>query len=105
MRRLLFQGVRIKTVAAADRFEEAIGMALRPIPIREGCEDLVEANSEQRCGAELCLMAEQMEFHKQLIAHPSVERGDDMGERLMKRPFAVSNGLTIAQVETLECRQ
>ena len=100
----MFQGVRIKTIAAADRFEEAIGMALRPIPSGEGCEDLVEANSEQRCAVELCLMAEQVEFHKQLIAHPPVERGDDMGERLMKRSLAVSNGLTIAQVETLECR-
>ena len=104
MRGLLFQGVRIKTIAAADRFEEAIGVALRPIPSGEGCEDLVEANSEQRCAVELCLMAEQVEFHKQLIAHPPVERGDDMGERLMKRSLAVSNGLTIAQVETLECR-
>ena len=104
MRGLPFQGVRIKTIAAADRFEEAIGMALRPIPSGEGCEDLVEANSEQRCAVELCLMAEQVEFHKQLIAHPPVERGDDMGERLMKRSLAVSNGLTIAQVETLECR-
>ena len=50
-------------------------------------------------------MAEEMQFHKQLIAHPPVEGGDDMGERLMKRALAVSNGLTIAQVGTLECRQ
>ena len=48
-------------------------MAFRPVPPCEGCENLVEANGEQRRAVELLLMAEEMQFHKQAHRSPACE--------------------------------
>ena len=43
-------------------------------------------------------MTEQVQLNQQLISDSAVQRGDDVGELLMKCAFAVSNGLLVAQV-------
>ena len=42
-------------------------------------------------------MAQQMQLHKQLISKAAVQRRNDVGKGLMKRSFAVGNGLTCGQ--------
>jgi hypothetical protein len=95
---LISKTLSVEAVAAAEGVEERNGVALWAISLGERLENSVQAHSEQSVGFELLLVAEQMELHQQLIAHPSVERGDDVRKLLMKCAFAVSDGLTVAQV-------
>ena len=96
--RLVAKTLGFEAVAAAEGFEERNGVVLRAISLGERFENGLQAHREQSVGFELLLVAEQMELYQQLIAHPSVERGDDVRELLMKCAFAVSDGLTVAQV-------
>ena len=96
--RFLAKILSIEAIAAAERFEEGPGVVLRPVSLGECFENSVETYGEQDVRFELLLVAEQMELHQQLIAHPSIERGDDVRKLLMKCAFAVSDGLTVAQV-------
>ena len=42
-------------------------------------------------------MAQQMQLHQQLVSKAAVQRRNDVGEGLMKRSFAVGDGLTCGQ--------
>jgi hypothetical protein len=71
---------------------------LRPVPLGEGTEDGVKPNCKQRIALELFLMAQQVQLNKKLIGKPPIQRGDDVRKQLMKIAFAVSDGLTVAQL-------
>ena len=59
------------------------------IPLGEGREDLLEADSEQCIRGEMGLMAQQMQFHQQLIGSASVQRWNHVRKSGMKSSFAV----------------
>ena len=73
-------------------------MLLRAIATGKGVEDLAQANGEECVGLELLLVAQQMQFHQQLVSRPPVERRNDIRESVVKSPLAVGNGQMLTQV-------
>ena len=88
----------IETVAAAQGTEEGLEVSLGLVAPCEGIEDLLQANGKEGIDLEVLLMAEEMEFNQQLIGGAPIERGDHIGERLVKRPLAVGDGQMFTQV-------
>ena len=64
----------------------------------EDIKNLAKANSKETVRLEVLLVAQEMKLDKKFIGCTSVERWDDMREVMMKRTFAVSNGLSVTQV-------
>ena len=69
----------------------------RPIPLGETSEHRYEAYREQVAGFEGVLMTQKVQFNKEFIRDPAMQGRNDMGEGLMKRSFAVGDGLTCGQ--------
>ena len=96
--RLMSEIVCVEAITATEGAEHQFRMLLRAITTGECREDRSKPNGKQWCRPKLLLMTEQVQLNQQLISDSAVQRGDDIGELLMKCAFAVSNGLTVAQV-------
>ena len=71
--------------------------ALWPIALGEGVKHAAKPDAEEFVGFESTLMAQQMQLYQQLVSKAAVKRRNDVGEGLMKRSFAVGDGLTCGQ--------
>ena len=91
------KGVGVVPVAAAEGVKKAGDVLFRAISRGERVENRAQAHSEKWGGLKAALMAQKVQLHKQFIGQSPVERCDDMGEGLVKRPLAVCDGLTFAQ--------
>ena len=79
----------VETVATAQGIKQLGEVISRSISLGEGSEDLPESDSEESIRLELRLVAEQMQFHKQLIGSASIERWNHVGKGCVKRSLAV----------------
>ena len=92
-----FDFIAIKAIAAAERRKQRVKLCLWAISLREGLEDLTQANGEQRIDPEVSLMTQQVKFHQQLIGCASIQRRNDVRESCVKRFLAVSDRLGPSQ--------
>ena len=87
----------VEAIAAAQGTEQCLGLRFGPIALGEGVKHGAEPNAEKLVGFKPTLMAQQMQLHQQLISKAAVQRRNDVGKGLMKRAFAVGDGLTCGQ--------
>ena len=98
--RHLAEGGTVKPIGAAEGQEELFALVLRLVAAGEAVEHLGQTNGEQLIGMEALLVAQQVQLHQQLIHQAAVERRDDMGKGLVKRPLAIGNGEARTHAET-----
>ena len=79
----------VETVAAAKGIKQLGEVIGRSITLGERSEDLPESDGKKGILLELRLVAEQMQFHKQLIGSASIERWNHVGKGYVKRSLAV----------------
>ena len=81
-----------KAGGAAEGFKQGLALFLGPVALRKALKHLDQPNGEEAFGAKPLLMAQQMQFHQQLIDHAAIERRDHEGEGAMEGALAVSDG-------------
>ena len=105
------QGFTVESIAGAECWQQFLALLFRLVTRRKGFEDRGQTDRKQCVGLEGFLMAQQMEFDQKLISQSTIQRGDDVRERLVKRPLAVRDRLTVGQLparvgqETLALRR
>ena len=87
----------VEAIAAAEGTEQCVCLRFWPIALGEGVKHAAQPDAEEFVGFESTLMAQQMQLHQQLVSKAAVQRRNDVGEGLMKRSFAVGDGLTCGQ--------
>jgi hypothetical protein len=86
----------VVATGAAEGLKQRFALGLWAVPAAEAVEHLNHPDGEQGIGLETPLVAQQMEFHQQLVHQATVERSDHMWESAMKGAFAVGNSASFA---------
>ena len=95
---LLAQSIWVEAAASTYCIDQGLDVSFWSVTTREDIKNLAKANSKERVRVEMLLVAQEMQLYKKFIGCTSVQRGDDMREIMIKRTFAVSNGLSVTQV-------
>ena len=95
---LLAQIIRVETAASTECIEQGLDVSFWSVTTGEDIKNLAKTNSKETVRLEVLLVAQEMKLDKKFIGCTSVQRGDDMREIMIKRTFAVSNGLSVTQV-------
>jgi hypothetical protein len=71
--------------------KEGLSLLDRPVTAGAGVKHLHQSQSKERIRLEAPLVAEQVQFHQQLIDQPPVQGADHMGKGSMEGSLAVGN--------------